>query len=68
MDDPLFDDISSFLRRMKMPEGKTQVCNWNEELGKFVLIWIPDVDAHFADERYQDDYLPSPDGTCDRTE
>ena len=48
-----------------MPEGKTQVCHWDEVLGKFRLIWIPDEEAHFADERYQDDKLPGPDGTCD---
>lgn len=62
----LFESISDFLRRMKMPEGKVQVCHLDEDTGSYRLIWVPDADAHFADERYQEnDRLPAPDGTCD---
>ena len=49
------------------PAGKVQVCHWDENLGKYRLIWIPDLTAHMADERFQDDREPAPDGTCDFT-
>ena len=48
---------------MAAPEGRTQLCHWDEESQEWKLIWIRDVDAHLEDERYENDQFPV-DGEC----
>ena len=52
-------------------DNKTLVCHWDEKLNRYRLIWVPDLEAHLADERFvgnpetsKDDREPNDFATC----
>ena len=49
---------------MERPDREL-VCHYDEALRRYRLIWVPDLEAHFADERFQEDREPNDFGKCD---